>query len=321
MLPADVEALHDDLRAAYARAWAEIKAQQAAIERELPKLLNKPQRLARLRALERTIESQMTTLDRHATAWCKTELPKAYAAGALAVDGSFVWSSAHLAAVSQLASDTHSDLLAATRYVRASVKRLIRAVAADRNVAALLASKTATQSAREATKLIRTFGVHSVVYKDGSRRALDDYVEMAVRSKTAIAYNAGTVNYGEQVGVEWFEIFDGPSCGWLRHDDLELANGKIVRAPEALANPISHPRCQRSYSARPDLGRHANVADAPRFQTPAQQADAAAAELARQGAQDARRARAAARAGRRAPASYAARTRRLRAARAARAVR
>lgn len=315
--PPDVEALHARLRAVYAQAWAELVAQQRRIENEFPRLLRRSERLARLKQLERSVERTAAMLDRAATVYATSDFPKAYAMGTIVVDPGFVWTSEHLAAVSQMAADLHTDLLHATRYMRRSAKETIRALVPDRAVAALLAGSTAQEQGRIAAELFADHGLTGVVYRDGSRRSLADYADMVLRTKTAHAYNGGTVNYGRQQGVEVFEVFDGPSCGWLSHDDAVLANGLIVTGNQALGNPSSHPRCQRSYGARPDLKRrHAGSRDST--QTPEQARDSAAAELARQAAQDRRRALSAARAGRAAPPSYVARTRALRASRAQR---
>lgn len=48
-------------------------------------------------------------------------------------------------------------------------------------------------------------------------------------------------------GVEYFQVSDGPQCGWTDHNDPDLANGKVVTPEEALANPQAHPFCRRAF--------------------------------------------------------------------------
>lgn len=49
--------------------------------------------------------------------------------------------------------------------------------------------------------------------------------------------------------VDFVEVFDGPSCGWLSHDDPELAHGSIRTLDDAEKHVLSHPRCQRAFGA------------------------------------------------------------------------
>jgi hypothetical protein len=109
---------------------------------------------------------------------------------------------------------------------------------------------------------------------------------MVLRTKSAVAYNAGTVNAGREHGVVWYEVFDGPHCGWDRHDSGDLAIGKIIRATEALMVPLAHPNCRRSFGARPDLSTRAEAVRARPSTKPEQIADQVAADLVRTGQLD-----------------------------------
>ena len=67
------------------------------------------------------------------------------------------------------------------------------------------------------------------------------------RTETAIAYNNGTVFAARQAGVKKVEVSDG--------DDDEAcaaANGQIWTLEEALAEPVAHPNCTRSFSPVPE---------------------------------------------------------------------
>lgn len=53
----------------------------------------------------------------------------------------------------------------------------------------------------------------------------------------------------EQSGlVEALYIFDGPGCGWLFHDDPDIANGTVRTFADFRATPLAHPRCVRAAS-------------------------------------------------------------------------
>ncbi|WP_425555478.1 hypothetical protein [Kitasatospora kazusensis] len=82
----------------------------------------------------------------------------------------------------------------------------------------------------------------------GSRVPVRAWAEAAALAKSAVAYNAGTLNRAREDGVRWVEVFDGPDCGWTAHSDTDKAN-RTLRTAEW---PISHPRCRRSFGPRPD---------------------------------------------------------------------
>lgn len=286
--PQPVEELGDRIVSVYRIAWQQVVEEQQAIAADPAKF----RRRAQLAEVRSSIESLMDTVDDQARQWLTADFPGAYGLGA--VTGAhtagevFAWAQPHIDAVAELANDLFGDLLQGTDGVRASTKTVLRQLAREQSVSAVVGSRTATEAGETMARLAEGRGIWAVRYKDGSLHGLDDYADMAIRTKTATAYNYGTVKGS---GVEWFEVGDGASCGWLSHDDTDLANGKIVTAEEALNNPLSHPRCRRALFPRPDIASKAEAARATPLTTPEQRADQAAAE-------DARAARIAARAAR-----------------------
>jgi hypothetical protein len=79
------------------------------------------------------------------------------------------------------------------------------------------------------------------------------WAESATLAKSAVAYNAGTLNWVREAGVRHVEVFDGFDCGWTTHRDVDKANRTVRTVEEAAEQPISHPRCQRAFGPRPDL--------------------------------------------------------------------
>src|SRR5260221_7648628 len=81
-------------------------------------------------------------------------------------------------------------------------------------------------------------------FKDVSGRewSLESYSEMLMRTRTAQAFNAGTVIKSTEEGANAFEVFDGTG-------DAECAdaNGMIVSSEWAMENPIAHPQCVRAF--------------------------------------------------------------------------
>lgn len=66
-------------------------------------------------------------------------------------------------------------------------------------------------------------------------------------TETAFAYNmAAAAGYRESGLVDEVLIFDGEDCGWLDHDDPDLADGSTRTLDEFEGTPLSHPNCQRA---------------------------------------------------------------------------
>lgn len=275
-----IQKLADPLAEAYRSSWEQVQA-------ELRSLANDPRqarRRARLREIQRSIVASMDELDGVARTWVRQELPKIYVSGA--VDGmaelgeDFIWSQEHREAVQRVATKTYQDLLQATKHVKADTKRLIRKVGQDAALKATLQGGTAKQAGREMARILGQNGVSAVIYKNGARHGLAEYAEMAVRTVTATTYNEGTLNATASAGTKYWEVFDGPFCGWASHDDRQ-ALGMIVTRDEAAGHPISHPNCRRAFGPRPDITDQ-TLKDAKSTVTPDQTAAQIAADRARQ---------------------------------------
>lgn len=286
--PAQVGRLSAELRSAYQAAQAEIQAELEAIS-ALPETeqARKGRRVARLRELEASVSERMDILDEFSRVWLSENVPIIYRAGAEEAAGilgePFRWTQGDLAAISELAGTTWDDLLAASANMRDSTKRLIRQLARERALVGRVAGETATQSARRLRNLLQRRGVWAAIYRDGSRHGIGDYADMLLRTVTARAANAGALNMAARMGVQYMEVFDGFDCGWLRHEDPDKANGTIRSVQDCAQATISHPRCQRSVSPRPDITTPEQARSALPSTTEEQRADQAAAERARRG--------------------------------------
>lgn len=278
--PASVSEATTALRQAYRDVWRMIVARQS-------ELLADPRRAAtaaRLALLQAEVERELTALDRNAARWIRTNLAQVYATGgtvaAADIGGApFVWNAAHREAFRIHAQDLYDDLLSATRYVRRDTKRFIREAARLRSLY-VTTGETAKAGGRQLARELADHGIAAVRYSNGARHGLQEYAEMAIRTKTAVAYNEGAIQQGEQDGINWYECFDGPGCGWTTHGSPDQALGKIVTADEARANPISHPNCRRSFGPRPDVTSKKEARTAVRSVTDEQIAAQVAADEA-----------------------------------------
>lgn len=254
--PDEIEALTialiNDLRAVHEQILAEIQTLATDWFGLTP-----PRRLQRLRDLETQVNAMIDNVDVIAARQIMGITSTSYEIGAwtTAISGSTpaLFTTVDVDAVTHLAADTFDGLLRATQGVREDVKALIRELARDRTRSALYTGKTATQAGTELAKQLLERGITAVIYRDGTRMPVHVYTEMVLRTKTAEAYQEGGFNQGDRLGFQYWEVFDGPGCGWAAHDDPQEANGMIVPTSAAKQYPIAHPNCRRATSPRPDI--------------------------------------------------------------------
>lgn len=247
--PEQIEQLSAELRALYAGVWVRITTEQEELLERWPEL-TRSARVARLRALQVLVDDLMGTVDEQALLWSVTDLPRAFLAGAIDMTGATALS---YDALATLAADTYSDLLEATSGVTQTTKSLIRTLGKEHVADQLVRGGTATQAGRDLADRLADRGITAVTYSNGARHGLDDYADMLLRTKSALAYNEGGFVSLTAAGTAWVEVFDGSQCGWTSHADSDKPNGTVRLLSQASAHPISHPRCRRSFGGRPDV--------------------------------------------------------------------
>lgn len=253
----------DEIEALTASLLADLEAMHERILDELNDLalawfdMSATARARRLRTLDAHVVALMNQADSLAARSVLQAAQTAYETGA--------WTTALLAgttaafagidtdAITALARDAMRDLLSATQGVRADVKDLIRDLTRDQVRAKLYTGQTAEQAGKDLAKALAARGINAITYANGAKVPLPVYAQMVVRTKTAEAYQEGGLNQGERLEIDWWEILDGPGCGWTSHDDPQKANGMIVPIDAAREHTLSHPNCRRSSSPRPDI--------------------------------------------------------------------
>lgn len=273
-----------DVVAAYREAQADLARQLKRIEDDP----NYWRRQGRIAQLQRVTAARLDEANGVLASWLSVEFPLAYELGAAAaaavLGNTFGWSVAHTRAVESLAADTFDDFLGRTQFVNAETKKLLREIGGKLSRLTVTTDRTAKGAARELVReAVQRHGIAQVIYRDGSRHAIGEWAEVALRTKTAVAYTEGTFNWSTEHGVTYYEVFDGPQCGWTFHEDGELALGKIVTEAEAREHPIAHPNCRRAFGPRPDVRSEQGAARATRNTTPEQrEAQLEADRLARE---------------------------------------
>lgn len=248
------------------------------LEAEQASYTSDPDRLARYWRRERRIADEllpavageMERLRNATRDYLTTGLPPVWEAGGTsaldAVDASdpFTWTLPHRAAVTQLANATWTDVLAATEHVQTDTARWARETGRALTDLSVTAGMTPTDAARRMARDGNVRGISAVKYRDGTRRRLGDYSDMLLRTRTALAYNGGTLVQTAQLGFTHVEIFDGHDCGLYDHGGTPRANGLVVPLDVAAQWPLAHPRCQRAFGPRtPPPGTRFDPPEAP----------------------------------------------------------
>lgn len=283
-LPDEVRALIESLARDSQAAWNRIKADEARLLQEWPDQ-RRPVRIQRLAEMDRNVTQITRGLNEVLIGTVPEATTMAYELGAwgaaLKVDELPAFTAVDMNAASIIARDTMDDLLSATRYVQESTKDLIQQMAREQILAATYTGLTAEQAGIRLAADLQGHGIHSIVYANGAKVALPSYTDMVLRTKTAIAMQEGGFQQGERLGIEWYEIMDGPDCGLDSHDSRPIADGQIVTREVAERYPISHPNCVRVSSPRPDIFSPEEAEVATRTATDEQVADQNAASRAR----------------------------------------
>ncbi|WP_344462403.1 hypothetical protein [Kitasatospora kazusensis] len=259
-MPGDAEEVARRVAAVLEDAWQRLNARQAAVITAFADNWRVPHVLATLEEFKQAIEAFHRAVDNEATQFVGRQLPHLYERGAEAATavtgGRFGWTLLHRDALQALAADSYEDFLRRSQEAGRMADAFYRAAraAARREVPLLAAGNvTARQASRAlAARLAADHQLSHVVYRNGSRVPVRAWAEAATLAKSAVAYNAGTLNRAREDGIRWVEVFDGPDCGWTSHSDPDKANRTLRTVDEAADWPISHPQCSRSFGPRPD---------------------------------------------------------------------
>ncbi|MEU4615237.1 hypothetical protein [Streptomyces umbrinus] len=185
--------------------------------------------MATLEEFKQAIRAFRQRVDQEARQFVQRQLPHLYAADARtaaeALGVTFAWTTFHRDALQSLAADSYTDFLRHSREAERMANPFYRAAreAARREVPLLVAGNmTAKQAANNlAARLAAQHNLPRVVYRNGARLPVRAWAETAALAKSAVAYNAGTLNRSRQAGVTMVEVFDGLDCGWTTHQDTD----------------------------------------------------------------------------------------------------
>lgn len=217
---------------------------------------------AAIRTAGAAFQQAVAAFDRTAIAfierWAATDLPTVYRAGgteALTLArrdaGTWTWTPRHQSTITALSAQYYTDL---TNRVRESVRRarsfLRDALTAARGrVDRLHPTRWPGRAA-----LTDAHPLDTVIYAGNTRHPAAAWAHAAIAWQTYTTANSGLLRTtADELGAEWIEVRDGPGCGWTTHGDSDEADGSLRTVQDALAHPVAHPHCRRSFRPRPDV--------------------------------------------------------------------
>ncbi|MFF8990021.1 hypothetical protein ACF09H_08760 [Streptomyces sp. NPDC014983] len=261
LVPGDPDEIARRVAAVLEEAWQRLAAKQREVITKFADNPRTPYTLATLEEFKKAIVDFRKRVDQEAQQFVQRQLPHLYEEGgrtaAEALGTTFTWTTFHRDALQSLAADSYADFLRRSEEAERMASQFYRAARqAARREAPLLAAgnMTAKQAAKNlADRLAAEHRLTHVVYRNGARVPVRAWAEAATLAKSAVAYNAGTLNRTRQAGVSLVEVFDGFDCGWTSHQDADKANRTLRSVEEAADWPISHPRCRRGFGPRPDV--------------------------------------------------------------------
>ncbi|MFF7586736.1 hypothetical protein ACFZCK_04485 [Kitasatospora purpeofusca] len=257
LVPGDADEVARRVAAVLEDAWQRLADRQAAVLQAFAENWRTPYVIATLAEFQTAISDFHRSVDSEAQAFVQRQLPHLYEQGAAVAGGRFTWTLLHRDALQSLAADSYGDFLRRSQEAGRMADQFYRAAraAARRELPQLAAGNvTARRAARALVdQLTADHQLNYVVYRDGARVPVRAWAEAATLAKSAVAYNAGTLNRAREVGVQVVEVFDGADCGWTSHRDTDKAARTLRSVEEAAEHPISHPRCGRSFGPRPDV--------------------------------------------------------------------
>lgn len=219
----------------------------------------KQYRDAQIRGLRTRLATTRAELQGHATLFAEESMARIYADGMTRADrmigaagvggiGQASFTQIHREAVEVMALDAYNDLAAATDYMDAQAKRVIREATKARTLVGAAAGTGVGQDARALVSDFARDGVTGFTDRAGRRWKISTYAEMVVRTKSAHAYNTGTILRTEETGTRAMRIVDGERSG---HAECLAYNRRICSTGWALDHPIEHPNCVRGFAPEP----------------------------------------------------------------------
>ncbi|UNC92719.1 phage minor capsid protein [Candidatus Contubernalis alkaliaceticus] len=226
------------------------------------------------RTMLKEIQSELKKLDEEAFKWSHNVLPEYYKLGisttdidvALLSDISLLGDSInlnilHRKAIENAANDLYLDLAKNTFYMEAEAKRIIRNNASEIINRSIITGESQKKIKSELRNQLQKDGIHSFIDSSNKRWKIDKYTDMAVRTKSRILHNDGTLNrlkeyqirYPANPNFDYVQISSHGAEDWCRNFEGTVwsISGRSQEYPpvSSLPNGYStlHPNCKHVF--------------------------------------------------------------------------
>lgn len=224
---------------------------------------SKAARIIRLNRLQAEVDKTYANLIKQTNIWAKRDLTSMYKqgfyTGAAQLGAGFDFTLPHQEAIELISNDAYEDVATRLQQVSdgfgskiglqkmfdgldaATVSR-IQAQSRSSVAQALLTGEDPRSISRRFAQDLWADGV-PIIDAGGRQWNPETYTRMLMRTKSANAYNSGSMNKFAEEGVTRVQVFDG------EEDDLECAeaNGEVWSLRYAMNNVIQHPNCVRAF--------------------------------------------------------------------------
>jgi hypothetical protein len=209
---------------------------------------------------QQRIRQSLTALLTLAVSWVNLHVPKVYRSGVedslRAIEGvsddelraqvdEAMKNVEHQRAMQALAESLRDDLQGATEGIERDANKTLNRIR-QRNVQQALSSGSPLQPVEAFSQEIRDKGI-GLTDKAGRRWGPEQYAAMSLRTHVATILNVGHINKALEMGSLYVKVFDG-GPGDV-DEPCQRANGQIWHVSHAIAEPLEHPNCRRSFAA------------------------------------------------------------------------
>ena len=226
---------------------------------------SKVRRIMRLNQMKREVDSAFIRLDAQIGVWAGRDMRSFYREGhnvasAQLGGAGFDFTLPHREALDIISNDAYDDIATRLLQVRAGfdnsigLQKIFEGLDANQIstlqgrgrsavTQALLTGEDPRKIARLFAQDIWKDGI-SIIDAGGRQWNPESYTRMLVRTKSANAYNAGSMNKYAEEGVTRVRVFDGV----LDDPECAEANGQIWSLRFAMTNVLQHPNCRRAFA-------------------------------------------------------------------------
>lgn len=203
---------------------------------------------ARTKRMSRAISSDIEVIPGIARNFYETSVGDIFLLGGQSVDPDFDLGEDSLKALAQLQDKGMNNILFSHELAKKNLKQweeVVDDVVGPAGLSGLLPDEL--REVIGVTKAYSPSPLKGMITRDGRKWRPEAYSRMVMNTDASLSYNMGVIQAAHERDLKYVRVVDGTGCGWTSHRDPEQAHGKIVTLDDAMAHPLAHPYCQRTF--------------------------------------------------------------------------